>query len=141
MRHPRSPEPRDGGKERSTVVLDVRGMVRATQQNTVAAVPGRRPRVLDVEVNAVAQSTTVVFDPRRTAAGRRRRHPAPTRVPAWSRPGQPQQPQAARAREAAARRPRPSGPWRAWDELEAGSRRWRTFHEAIRTAPGMCARP
>ncbi|MFB6689278.1 heavy metal translocating P-type ATPase [Streptomyces virginiae] len=67
MRHPRKHEPRDGGKERSTVVLDVRGMVRATQQNTVAAVLGRRPGVLDVEVNAVAQSATVVFDPRRTS--------------------------------------------------------------------------
>ncbi|MFE2476095.1 heavy metal translocating P-type ATPase [Streptomyces sp. NPDC059389] len=67
MRHPRKPEPRDGGKERSTVVLDVRGMVRATQQNTVTAVLGRRPGVLDVEVNAVAQSATVVFDPRRTS--------------------------------------------------------------------------
>ncbi|MFE2233408.1 heavy metal translocating P-type ATPase [Streptomyces sp. NPDC059442] len=67
MRHPRKPEPRDGGKERSTVVLDVRGMIRATQQNTVAAVLGRRAGVLDVEVNAVAQSATVVFDPRRTS--------------------------------------------------------------------------
>lgn len=63
MRHPRKHEPRDGGKERSAVVLDVRGMVRAAQQSTVAAVLGRRPGVLDVEVNAVAQSAAVVFDP------------------------------------------------------------------------------
>ncbi|WP_327130041.1 heavy metal translocating P-type ATPase [Streptomyces sp. NBC_01343] len=48
-------------------MLDVRGMVCATQQNTVAAVLGRRPGVLDVEVNPVAQSATVVFDPRRTS--------------------------------------------------------------------------
>ncbi|MHA4776592.1 heavy metal translocating P-type ATPase [Streptomyces sp. MSC1_001] len=67
MRHPLDPEPRKGGKERSTVVLDVRGLIRATQQNTVAAVLGRRPGVLDVEVNAVAQSATVVFDPSRTS--------------------------------------------------------------------------
>ncbi|WP_405922134.1 heavy metal translocating P-type ATPase [Streptomyces sp. NBC_00122] len=55
------------GKERSTAVLDVRGMVCASQQGTVAAVLGRRPGVLDVEVNPVAQSATVVFDPRRTS--------------------------------------------------------------------------
>ncbi|MFD9302799.1 cation transporter [Streptomyces sp. NPDC060048] len=67
MRHPRDVEPSDVGKERSTAVLDVRGMVRATQQNTVVAVLGRRPGVLDVEVNPVAQSATVVFDPRRTS--------------------------------------------------------------------------
>ncbi|WP_234008872.1 heavy metal translocating P-type ATPase [Streptomyces sp. Mg1] len=48
-------------------MLDVRGMVRASQQNTVAAVLGRRPGVLDVEVNPVAQSATVVFDPTRTS--------------------------------------------------------------------------
>ncbi|WP_374777313.1 heavy metal translocating P-type ATPase [Streptomyces sp. NBC_01310] len=58
---------RTTGKERSTAVLDVRGMVRASQQSTVAAVLGRRPGVLDVEVNPVAQSATVVFDPRRTS--------------------------------------------------------------------------
>ncbi|MFD8887453.1 heavy metal translocating P-type ATPase [Streptomyces erythrochromogenes] len=67
MRHPRDSEPSDVGKERRTAVLDVRGMVRATQQNTVAAVLGRRPGVMDVEVNPVAQSATVVFDPRRTS--------------------------------------------------------------------------
>ncbi|WP_030575569.1 heavy metal translocating P-type ATPase [Streptomyces anulatus] len=67
MRHLPDPEPGDAGTERSTAVLDVRGMVRATQQNTVAAVLGRRPGVLDAEVNPVAQSATVVFDPRRTS--------------------------------------------------------------------------
>ncbi|QES59293.1 carbonic anhydrase [Streptomyces venezuelae] len=35
----------------------------------------------------------------------------------------------ARAGEAAVRRPRPAGPRQAWGELEAGNRRWRTFHE------------
>ncbi|MFG2234470.1 heavy metal translocating P-type ATPase [Streptomyces sp. NPDC048723] len=67
MRDPRDPEPSDAGKERSTAVLDVRGILRATQQNTVAAVLGRRPGVLDVEVNPVAQSANVVFDPQRTS--------------------------------------------------------------------------
>ncbi|MFJ3976477.1 heavy metal translocating P-type ATPase [Streptomyces sp. NPDC090021] len=67
MRDPRDPEPSDAGKERSTAVLDVRGILRATQQSTVAAVLGRRPGVLDVEVNPVAQSANVVFDPRRTS--------------------------------------------------------------------------
>ncbi|WP_079403961.1 heavy metal translocating P-type ATPase [Streptomyces sp. 3211] len=65
MAHPA--DHRTTGKGRSTAVLDVRGMVRASQQSTVAAVLGRRPGVLDVEVNPVAQSATVVFDPRRTS--------------------------------------------------------------------------
>ncbi|MFI2372176.1 heavy metal translocating P-type ATPase [Streptomyces sp. NPDC018833] len=55
------------GKERSTAVLDVRGLNWASQQQTVTAVLGRRPGVLEVEVNPVAQSATVVFDPRRTS--------------------------------------------------------------------------
>ncbi|WP_327381696.1 heavy metal translocating P-type ATPase [Streptomyces sp. NBC_01207] len=65
MAHPA--DHRTTSKERSTAVLDVRGMVRASQQSTVAAVLGRRPGVLDVEVNPVAQSATIVFDPRRTS--------------------------------------------------------------------------
>ncbi|MFD3741412.1 heavy metal translocating P-type ATPase [Streptomyces sp. NPDC058629] len=67
MRHPPGLGPSDPRTDRSTAVLDVRGMVRASQQNTVAAVLGRRPGVLDVEVNPVAQSATVVFDPTRTS--------------------------------------------------------------------------
>ncbi|MER6516542.1 heavy metal translocating P-type ATPase [Streptomyces sp. NPDC001553] len=66
MRHLPDSEP-NAGKERGTAVLDVRGMIRASQQSTVAAVLGRRRGVLDVEVNPVAQSATVVFDPRRTS--------------------------------------------------------------------------
>ncbi|GKQ36033.1 cation-translocating P-type ATPase [Streptomyces sp. A012304] len=54
-------------KERSTAVLDVRGLNWASQQSTVTAVLGRRPGVLDVEANPVAQTATVVFDPRRTS--------------------------------------------------------------------------
>lgn len=41
MRHLPDSEP-NVGKERGTAVLDVRGMIRASQQSTVAAVLGRR---------------------------------------------------------------------------------------------------
>ncbi|QUW85449.1 copper-translocating P-type ATPase (plasmid) [Streptomyces mirabilis] len=68
----REPRP-GGGKDRSTAVLDVRGLAWASQQNTVAAVLGRRPGVLQVEVNPVAQSATVVFDPGRTSLAELRR--------------------------------------------------------------------
>ena len=61
------------GKDAATVVLDVRGLLRASQQNVVAAVLRRRPGVRDVEVNPVAQSATVVFDPRVTSLSELRR--------------------------------------------------------------------
>src|SRR6266511_2094075 len=51
---------------RTTAVLDVRGLSWASEQNAVAAVLGRRPGVLGMEVNAVAQTATVTFDPTRT---------------------------------------------------------------------------
>ena len=54
-------------KEQATVVLDVRGLRWASEQNIVAAVLGRRPGVLAVEVNAVSQTATVTFDPSRTS--------------------------------------------------------------------------
>lgn len=54
-------------EDRSTAVLDVRGLYWASEQNVVAAVLGRRPGVLGVEVNPVAQTATVVFDPGRTS--------------------------------------------------------------------------
>jgi P-type Cu2+ transporter len=57
----------EGAKERSTAVLDVRGMRRASEQNVVAAVLGRRRGVAEVEVNPVAQTATVVFDPGQTS--------------------------------------------------------------------------
>ncbi|MFH8389219.1 heavy metal translocating P-type ATPase [Streptomyces sp. NPDC018036] len=50
-----------------TVVLDVRGLRWASQQSTVTGVLGRRPGVLDVETNPVAQTATVVYDPGRTS--------------------------------------------------------------------------
>ncbi|WP_328394045.1 heavy metal translocating P-type ATPase [Streptomyces sp. NBC_00390] len=60
-------------KERSTAVLDVRGLNWASQQSTVQSVLGRRPGVVDVEVNPVAQAATVVFDPRQTSLAELRR--------------------------------------------------------------------
>ncbi|AEV73391.1 MULTISPECIES: heavy metal translocating P-type ATPase [Mycolicibacterium] len=54
-------------KDRSTAVLDVRGMLWASQQNRITAVLGRRPGVLQVDANPVAQTATVVFDPQVTS--------------------------------------------------------------------------
>jgi len=51
----------------STVVLDVSGLRRASEQNVVNAKLSRQPGVLDVEVNPVAQTATLVFDPSRTS--------------------------------------------------------------------------
>lgn len=70
---PSKPQPARQGKERSTVVLDVRGLNWASQQSTVTAVLRRRPGVLDVEANPVGQTATVVFDPRRTSLAELRR--------------------------------------------------------------------
>ncbi|MEU8246447.1 heavy metal translocating P-type ATPase [Nonomuraea sp. NPDC048916] len=60
-------------KDRSTAVLDVRGMYRASERAVVDKVLRRRPGVLDVEVNPVAQAATVVFDPRVTSVADLRR--------------------------------------------------------------------
>ena len=57
----------DGPEHRSTVVLDVSGLRWASEQNVIARRLGRRPGVLDVEVNPVAQTATVTFDPSRTS--------------------------------------------------------------------------
>jgi Cu2+-exporting ATPase len=54
-------------KERSTVVLEVSGLLWASEQNVVSARLRRRPGVLDLEVNPVSQTATVVFDPGRTS--------------------------------------------------------------------------
>ncbi|MGE5132428.1 MAG: heavy metal translocating P-type ATPase [Gemmatimonadota bacterium] len=65
----------DGGNGpgRATAVLDVRGLQWATEQSVVAAVLGRRPGVLEVAVNPVAQAATVAFDPARTSVAELRR--------------------------------------------------------------------
>ncbi|SEL49671.1 heavy metal translocating P-type ATPase [Nonomuraea pusilla] len=60
-------------KDRSTAVLDVSGVRWASEQNVVAAVLGRRPGVVGVEVNPVAQAATVTFDPRVTSLAELRR--------------------------------------------------------------------
>jgi len=57
----------------ATVVLDVRGINRPSEQNIVAATLCRLPGVRDVEVNPVAQSANVTFDPGRTSVGELRR--------------------------------------------------------------------
>ncbi|UFS97100.1 heavy metal translocating P-type ATPase [Nocardia huaxiensis] len=51
----------------TTAVLDVSGMRWASQQNIVTAVLGRRPGVLEVSANPVAQTATVVYDSERTS--------------------------------------------------------------------------
>ncbi|MFF9136759.1 heavy metal translocating P-type ATPase [Streptomyces albogriseolus] len=60
-------------KERSTAVLELGGLRWASQQNVAAAVLGRRPGVLEVEVNPVAETATVVFDPNLTSLAELRR--------------------------------------------------------------------
>jgi Cu2+-exporting ATPase len=64
-------EPRP--KEQSTAVLDVRGRNWASEKAVVEAVLGRRPGVLRVEANPVAQTATVEFDPRVTSLADLRR--------------------------------------------------------------------
>ena len=49
------------------MVLDVSGVQWASEQNVVTAVLGRRPGVLQVDANPVAQTATVAFDPERTS--------------------------------------------------------------------------
>ncbi len=46
-----------------TEVLDVRGLRFATETNVVEATLGRRPGVLEVDANPIAQTATVTFDP------------------------------------------------------------------------------
>ena len=53
------------GSQRS-VVLEVDGLHWATEKNVVEAVLGRRPGVVGVEANPVAQTATVTYDPART---------------------------------------------------------------------------
>ncbi|SNS18858.1 Cu2+-exporting ATPase [Streptosporangium subroseum] len=55
------------GKERSTAILEVSGLLWASEQNVVEARLGRCPGVLEVEVNPVAQTASVLFDPALTS--------------------------------------------------------------------------
>ena len=52
---------------RSTAVLEVSGVQWASSKNVAEAVLSRRPGVLDVEANPVAQTATVIYDPSRTS--------------------------------------------------------------------------
>ena len=54
-------------KEQRRVVLEVRGLNWASEKAVVEAVLGRRPGVLAVEANPVAQTATVTYDPRVTS--------------------------------------------------------------------------
>ncbi|MFI5614240.1 heavy metal translocating P-type ATPase [Amycolatopsis sp. NPDC051903] len=56
-----------------TVVLDVRGLLRASEQAVVATRLGRQPGVVALDVNPVAQTATVTFDPARTSVADLRR--------------------------------------------------------------------
>ena len=53
--------------KRSTAVLEVSGVQWATSKNVAEAVLSRRPGVLSVEANPVAQTATVIYDPSRTS--------------------------------------------------------------------------
>ncbi|HEX5983537.1 MAG TPA: heavy metal translocating P-type ATPase, partial [Solirubrobacterales bacterium] len=46
-----------------TAVLEAGGMLRASEKSVVEAVLGRRPGVVEVEANPVAQTATVTYDP------------------------------------------------------------------------------
>ncbi|MFI7638871.1 heavy metal translocating P-type ATPase [Nonomuraea sp. NPDC049400] len=60
-------------KDRSTAVLDVSGLQWASEQNVVRAALSRRSGVIEVEVNPVGQTATVLFDPRATSLAELRR--------------------------------------------------------------------
>lgn len=61
-----------GGAETATAVLEVSGIQWASSKNVAEAVLSRRPGVLSVEANPVAQTATVTYDPRRTDLARLR---------------------------------------------------------------------
>jgi Cu2+-exporting ATPase len=60
-------------KERSTAVLDVHPMLRASEKVRVEVVLGRQAGVERVEANPVAQTATVVYDPSKTSLAELRR--------------------------------------------------------------------
>jgi P-type Cu2+ transporter len=50
---------------RSTAVLEVSGVHWAASKNVAEAVLSRRPGVIEVDANPVAQTATVTYDPSR----------------------------------------------------------------------------
>jgi Cu2+-exporting ATPase len=53
--------------KRSTIVLEVSGVHWAASKSVAEAVLSRRPGVIDVAANPVAQTATVTYDPSRTS--------------------------------------------------------------------------
>jgi Cu2+-exporting ATPase len=64
---------RSADRARRTVVLDVRGMLRASEQGTVRRRLRSQPGVESIEANAAAQSATVTYDPDVTSVHELRR--------------------------------------------------------------------
>ena len=60
-------------QDERSVVLHVGGLHYATEKQVVEDVLGRRPGVIAVEANPVAQSATVTYDPERTGVAQLRR--------------------------------------------------------------------
>jgi len=56
----------EGGNGNATAVLEVSGVQWATSKNVAEAVLSRRPGVLSVDANPVAQTATVTYNPHRT---------------------------------------------------------------------------
>jgi len=54
-------------RERATAVVEASGMLRASEKAVVEASIGRRPGVLEVDANPVAQTATVTYDPGETS--------------------------------------------------------------------------
>jgi P-type Cu2+ transporter len=54
-------------QESATAVLEASGMLRASEKAVVEAAIGRRPGVLEVEANPVAQTANVTYDPGETS--------------------------------------------------------------------------
>src|SRR5262245_9039518 len=63
----RSHESHTGHGRRATIVLHVGGLYRGSEKAVVEAALGRRPGVLHVEANPVAQTATVTYDTGRTS--------------------------------------------------------------------------
>jgi P-type Cu2+ transporter len=59
--------PHAGHGKRPTVVLHVGGLYRGSEKAVVETALGRRPGVLRVEANPVAQTATVTYDAGRTS--------------------------------------------------------------------------
>ena len=53
--------------KQSTAVIEMFGLQWATSKNRVEAVLSRRPGVLEVDANPVAQTATVTYDPSQTS--------------------------------------------------------------------------